>query len=233
MTVCHYSSKILLGKKKRAVSHLTAKLVRLYKIVCIIYSKFIVFMRTAKSRPFLLYNSTWEVKVISKDYLINEEIREKELRVLDDENQQVGILSSKEALKLAEEKQLDLVLISPSANPPVCRIMDYGKYIYEQSKKDKEAKKKQKVVNIKEIRLSPTIEEHDITIKANNARKFLMDEDKVKVTVRFRGREADYAHIGQKILQSFVKKLEDVSIVEKPAKLEGKNMIVVLAPKKS
>lgn len=182
---------------------------------------------------FLLYNSTWEVKVISKEYLINEEIREKEVRVLDDENKQVGILSNKEALKLAEEKQLDLVLISPSAKPPVCRIMDYGKFIYEQSKKDKEARKKQKVINIKEIRFSPNIEEHDITIKANNARKFLLDGDKVKVTVRFRGREADYTHIGQKILESFVKKLEDVSIVEKPAKLEGKNMIVVLAPKKS
>lgn len=124
-------------------------------------------------------------------------------------------------------------MISPNANPPVCKIMDFGKFIYEQSKKEKEAKKKQKIVNIKEVRFSPTIEEHDIEIKANNARKFLVDGDKVKVTVRFRGREADYSHIGAKILEKFLAKLEDVCIVEKPAKLEGKNMTMVLAPKKA
>lgn len=136
-------------------------------------------------------------------------------------------------MKIAEEKELDLVMISPNANPPVCKIMDFGKFIYEQSKKEKEAKKKQKIVNIKEIRFSPTIEEHDIEIKANNARKFLVDGDKVKVTVRFRGREADYSHIGARILEKFLAKLEDVCTVEKPAKLEGKNMTMVLAPKKA
>jgi translation initiation factor IF-3 len=136
-------------------------------------------------------------------------------------------------LKLAEEQELDLVMISPNAKPPVCKIMDFGKFIYEQSKKDKEAKKKQKIVSLKEIRLSPNIEDHDVTIKANNARKFLLDEDKVKVTVRFRGREADYSFIGHKILESFVEKLNDVCIVEKPAKLEGKNMIMILAPKRA
>jgi len=124
-------------------------------------------------------------------------------------------------------------MISPTANPPVCRIMDFGKYIYEQSKKDKEAKKKQKVINIKEVRLSPTIEEHDIDIKANNARKFLLAEDKVKVTVRFRGREADYSFIGDKIIKIFYSKVEDICVVEKPAKLEGKNMTMILAPKKA
>lgn len=124
-------------------------------------------------------------------------------------------------------------MIAPTAKPPVCKIMDYGKFVYEQSKKDKEAKKKQKVTLLKEIRLSPSIEEHDITIKANNARKFLMDEDKVKVTVRFRGREADYSHLGTKILQSFFSKIEDVCNIEKPAKLEGRNMIMILAPKKA
>jgi len=134
---------------------------------------------------------------------------------------------------MAEEKELDLVMISPTANPPVCKIMDFGKYIYEQSKKDKEAKKKQKVINIKEVRLSPTIEEHDIDIKANNARKFLLAEDKVKVTVRFRGREADYSHIGHKIIELFVARVADVCIIEKPAKLEGKNMTMILAPKKA
>ncbi len=145
----------------------------------------------------------------------------------------LGIMSSRDALKLSEEKETDLVMISPGANPPVCKLMDYGKFIYEQSKKDKEAKKKQKVINIKEIRFSPSIEEHDISIKANNARKFLDDGDKVKVTIRFRGREADYAHIGQKILVNFASKLDDVGVIEKPAKLEGKNMIMILAPKKA
>jgi translation initiation factor IF-3 len=134
---------------------------------------------------------------------------------------------------MAEEKELDLVMISPNATPPVCRIMDFGKYIYEQSKKDKEAKKNQKIVTIKEIRLSPNIDEHDINIKANNARKFLIDEDKVKVTVRFRGREAEYSFIGHKILESFVAKIQDVCLIEKPAKLEGKNMIIILAPKRA
>lgn len=164
---------------------------------------------------------------------MNEEIREKEVRVIGSDNEQLGILPTKEALRLAEEKELDLVLIAPTANPPVCKIMDYGKFLYEQAKKDKEAKKKQKVVDIKEVRLSPTIEEHDINIKANNARRFLSDGDKVKVTVRFRGREADYSHIGFEILKSFSDKLDEVSVIEKPAKLEGKNMIMILAPKRA
>ncbi|PRR76687.1 Translation initiation factor IF-3 [Clostridium thermopalmarium DSM 5974] len=124
-------------------------------------------------------------------------------------------------------------MISPNAVPPVCKIMDYGKYLYEQTKKVKEAKKNQKVVNIKEIRLSPTIEEHDIEIKANRAKKFLKDGDKVKVTVRFRGREADYSYKGNDILNLFVSKIEDVCVIEKPAKLEGRNMVLILAPKKA
>lgn len=164
---------------------------------------------------------------------MNNDIREKEVRVIADDGSQLGVILTNDALKIAEEKDLDLVVISPNANPPVCRIMNFGKFIYEQSKKDKEAKKKQKVINIKEVRLSPTIEEHDIVIKANNARKFLLAENKVKVTVRFRGREADYSHIGHKILDSFTAKLDDVSVVEKPAKLEGRNMILILAPKRA
>lgn len=176
-----------------------------------------------------------EVSSIStkKELLLNEEIRENEIRVIGDDGEQLGLMSSREALTIAEQKDLDLVMISPGANPPVCRIMDYGKHIYEQSKKTKEAKKNQKVVSIKEVRLSPTIEEHDINIKASNARKFLLAEDKVKVTVRFRGREADYSHVGKKILSSFYSKVEDVSSVEKPAKQEGRNMIMILAPKKA
>lgn len=164
---------------------------------------------------------------------MNEQIREKEVRLIDADGTQLGIVASKDALKIAEEKELDLVMISPNAKPPVCKVMDFGKFIYEQSKKDKDARKKQKVVSLKEIRLSPTIEEHDIEIKAANAKKFLLAEDKVKVTVRFRGREADYSFIGHKILESFVAKIEDVCIVEKPAKLEGKNMIMILAPKRA
>ncbi|ERI90804.1 translation initiation factor IF-3 [Clostridiales bacterium oral taxon 876 str. F0540] len=174
-----------------------------------------------------------EVKIISKDFLLNEEIREKEVRVIGSNNEQLGIILTKEALRIAEEKELDLVLIAPTANPPVCKIMDYGKFLYEQSKKEKEARKNQKIVNIKEIRLSPNIEEHDIAIKANNARKFLLDGDKVKVTVRFRGREADYSHVGHDILNSFSSRLEDVCVIEKPAKLEGRNMILILAPKRA
>ncbi|NLP29428.1 MAG: translation initiation factor IF-3 [Clostridia bacterium] len=174
-----------------------------------------------------------EVKIISKNYLINDEIREKELRVISEDGVMLGIMSNSQAFELAEEKDKDLVLISPGANPPVCKIMDYGKFLYEQTKKEKEARKKQKVVHVKEIRLSPSIEEHDITVKANHAKKFLLDEDKVKVTVRFRGREAGYSYIGKKILDKFVEKLQDVSVVEKAAKLEGRNMILILAPKRA
>lgn len=164
---------------------------------------------------------------------MNEDIREKEIRVITDEGEQLGVLTSKEALRIAEEKELDLVMISPNAKPPVCKIMDFGKFIYEQQKKEKEAKKKQKTISIKEIRLSATIEENDITIKANRAKKFLLDEDKVKVTVRFRGREIENSQVGHKILNSFVEKLGDVYTIEKPAKQEGRNMILILAPKRA
>ena len=170
---------------------------------------------------------------INKNFAINEEIREKEVRLINSNGDMLGVVSSKEALRLAEEAELDLVKISPNANPPVCKIMDLGKFIYEQSKKDKDARKKQKVINVKEIRVSPTIEEHDIGIKSNNARKFLIDGDKVKITVRFRGREADYSHVGRKILNNFLTRLEDICIIERPAKLEGRNMIMILAPKKA
>lgn len=173
------------------------------------------------------------MKNISKDYFINEQIREKELRLVGSDGEPLGVVSSAEARRLAEEKDLDLVMISPNAKPPVCKIMDYGKYIYEQSKKEKEAKKKQKVVSIKEVRVSLTIEEHDIDIKAKNARKFLLDGDKVKITVRFRGREMELAHIGQKILDNFASKLDDVCLVEKRPKKEGRNMTMVLGPKKA
>jgi translation initiation factor IF-3 len=173
------------------------------------------------------------VEVISKQHFINEEIRERELRVVGDDGEQLGIMSSKEALELAETKQLDLVMIAPQAKPPVCRIMDYGKFLYEIQKKEKEAKKKQKVITLKEIRISPNIEDHDLNVKAKNAEKFLLDGDKVKVTVRFRGREADYSHFGQELLKRFVEILHEVCIIEKEPKLEGRNMSMFLAPKKA
>lgn len=173
------------------------------------------------------------MKNISKDFSINEEIREKEVRLIGNDGEQLGVVSSNEARKLAEEKDLDLVMISPNAKPPVCKIMDYGKFVYEQSKKEKEAKKKQKVISIKEIRVSLTIEEHDIDIKAKNARKFLLDGDKVKITVRFRGREMELGHIAERILNNFTAKLEDVSIIEKKPKREGRSMTLVLGPKKA
>ncbi|MBU3182683.1 translation initiation factor IF-3 [Clostridium psychrophilum] len=175
------------------------------------------------------------MKTISKkkSFMMNEEIRDKEIRVIGADGSALGILETKDAINLAEDSDLDLVMISPTAKPPVCRIMDIGKFEYEKQKKEKEAKKKQKVVTLKEVRLSATIQDHDIAIKASNAKKFLLDEDKVKITVRFRGREIENSKVGHKILKAFVDKLGDVYVVEKPARQEGRNMIMILAPKKA
>ncbi|SEF70844.1 translation initiation factor IF-3 [Caloramator fervidus] len=172
------------------------------------------------------------MNVINKQYLVNEEIREREVRLIDSDGTQLGIMPTKKALEIAEEKQLDLVLIAPQAKPPVCKIMDYGKFIYEQQKKEKEAKKKQKTITVKEIRITPNIDEHDLNVKAKNAEKFLKDGDKVKVTVKFRGREAEHSHLGEDVLKRFAEKLSEVGVIEKQPKLEGKNMIMILTPKK-
>ncbi|BAK79583.1 Translation initiation factor IF-3 [Candidatus Arthromitus sp. SFB-mouse-SU] len=169
---------------------------------------------------------------IAKDVQINGEIKFKELRVIDSDGSQLGIMQARDALRIAEDRELDLVVISPTANPPVSRIMDYGKHVYELSKRQKEARKNQKTINIKEIRVSPSIEEHDINIKANNAKKFLKSGDKVKITVRFRGREADYSYIGEKILDNFVEILKEYGAPDKKAKLEGRNMSLIMSPKK-
>ncbi|MHC1684729.1 MAG: translation initiation factor IF-3 [Clostridiaceae bacterium] len=171
-----------------------------------------------------------EVLFINKNVMINERIREKEIRLVSDEESR--IVDTREALKLAQESELDLVMISPNAHPPVCRIMDYNKFLYEQSKKLKEAKKNQKIVELKEIRLSPTIEAHDIEIKSNNAKKFLNSGNKVKVSIRFRGRQNNYTDLGRKVFDVFIEKLEDAGIIEKAPKLEGNNMFMILAPKK-
>ena len=155
-----------------------------------------------------------EVRTISKENKINEEIRDRELRVIDDEGKMLGVMSRDAALALAEEKKLDLVNISPNANPPVCKILDYGKYRYEIQKREKEAKKKQKTIQVKEIRLSSFIEEHDVQVKAKTACKFLKDGDKVKVSLRFRGRENANTARGREVMNKFAEICSEVSVVE-------------------
>ena len=164
--------------------------------------------------------------------MINGQIRDKEIRVIGENGDQLGIMSPKEAMKLAQEADLDLVKIAPKAQPPVCKIMDYGKFRYEQTRREKEAKKKQRVIEIKEVRLSPNIDNNDLNTKANMARKFLTKGDKVKVTLRFRGRELAHVDNGKAILNSFAEMLSDVAVVDKPAKFEGRSMIMFLAEKR-
>ena len=165
--------------------------------------------------------------------MTNEEIRDKEVRLIDVDGTMIGIMSAKEAQKIANMKNLDLVKIAPKANPPVCRIMDYGKYMFELSKKEKEARKNQKVISVKEVRMNPTIEENDFNFKARNAMRFLKDGDKVKVIVRFRGREINYASIGQEMLEKFYDMVKDVGVIEKKPRLEGKNMVMIINPRSS
>ncbi|MHB1042295.1 MAG: translation initiation factor IF-3 [Eubacteriales bacterium] len=168
---------------------------------------------------------------MTKDFRINEEIRVREVRVVDGEGNQLGIMPVREALKIAEERQQDLVEIAPQAKPPVCRIMDFGKYKFEQSKREKEARKKQKIVNIKEVKLRPNIEDHDFEVKAKNATRFLKDGDKVKATITFRGREIVHTNLGLVLLQRLAEYVKDFSTIERQPKLEGKNMIMILAPR--
>lgn len=161
---------------------------------------------------------------------INEEIRDKEVRVITAEGDQLGVMDAKKALSLAGDKGLDLVKIAPQAQPPVCKIMDYGKYKFELAKKEKENRKNQKVVNIKEVQLSPSIDTNDFNTKCNHAVKFLKNGDKVKVTVRFRGREVSHSKIGEVLLERFAENVKEVGSVERAAKLEGRNMTMFLAP---
>ena len=164
--------------------------------------------------------------------MINGQIRDKEVRVIAENGDQLGVMPVKEAMKLAQEAELDLVKIAPKAQPPVCKIIDYGKYRYELARKEKEAKKKQKTVEVKEVRLSPNIETNDLNTKVNNAKKFISKGNKVKVTLRFRGREMAHMQQSKHILDDFAKLLEDVAVVEKPAKLEGRSMSMVLTEKR-
>lgn len=168
---------------------------------------------------------------IKQELPINEEIREKEVQVIDEQGNKLGVMKTFDAITKAQEKDLDLVLVAPNGNPPVCKIMNYGKYKFEQAKKEKEARKNQRTFDVKELRVTPNIEEHDFGFKAKNARKFLEEGNKVKVTVRFRGRELNYVKAGEQTLNKFVEELSDIAVVEKKPLLEGKNMFIILAKK--
>ena len=164
--------------------------------------------------------------------MINERIRDREVRLVSESGEQLGIMSSREALKLAREADLDLVKIAPNAKPPVCKIIDYGKYRYELARKEKEAKKKQKTMEVKEVRLSPNIDTNDLNTKANQARKFITKGYKGKVTLRFRGREMAHVNYSKQILDSFYEKLEDIAVIDKNAKMEGRSMVMFLSQKR-
>lgn len=171
-----------------------------------------------------------EVFFIKQDFLVNEEIRFSEVQVISEDGQKLGLMKKSDALEIAYEKGLDLVLVSPNENSPVCKILDYSKFKIDMMKKAKEAKKKQKVAEIKEVRLSPNIDKHDLEVKAKNASKFISNGDKVKVSMRFRGRELNFVEQGKEIMKSFVEMVEDCQ-VDKAAKVEGKNLIMFLSPK--
>ena len=165
--------------------------------------------------------------------MINEQIRDREIRLIGEDGQQLGIMSSREAMKIAREAELDLVKLAPQAKPPVCKIIDYGKYRYELARKEKEAKKKQKTIEVKEVRLSPNIDSNDLNTKIASARKFIEKGNKVKVTLRFRGREMAHVQSSRHILDEFAKALEDIALVDKPAKMEGRSMAMFLTEKRS
>ena len=163
--------------------------------------------------------------------MINEEIRDREVRVVDQNGEQLGVMSGRDALALAEERQLDLVKIAPQARPPVCKLMDYGKYRFEQSKKEREFRKNQKVITVKEVRLSATIEDHDVDVKFKNAVKFLKDGNKVKVTIRFRGRQITHSEIGRQVMNEFAERIKEYGTVDKAPQIEGRNMSMFISPR--
>lgn len=184
-----------------------------------------------RSYPLFLFYFLWREPAIS-ELFINEQIRDKEIRLIGESGEQLGIMSSREALKLAEEAGLDLVKIAPTAKPPVCKIVDYGKYRYELARKEKDAKRKQKVIEVKEIRMSPNIDTNDLNTKVGAARKFLEKGNRVKVTLRFRGREMAHISTSKHILDDFAQMLSDIAVVEKMPKVEGRSMIMFLTVKR-
>ena len=165
--------------------------------------------------------------------MINEQIRDREIRLIGENGEQLGIMSAREAMKRAQEAELDLVKIAPTAKPPVCKIIDYGKYRYEMARKEKEAKKKQKIIEVKEVRLSPNIDSNDLSTKINAARKFIQKGNKVKITLRFRAREMAHMNASRHILDDFAKELADIAVVEKPSKVEGRSIVMFLTEKRS
>lgn len=177
------------------------------------------------------YQIKGEGRTIS-DYFINEQIRDREVRVIGEDGQQLGVMSSRDAMKLAEEAGVDLVKIAPTAKPPVCRIVDYGKFRYEQTRKEKDAKKKQKTTEVKELRLSPNIDTNDLNTKVNAARKFLSKGDKVKITLRFRGREMAHMNNSKHILDDFAQALADIAVIDRAPKVEGRSMTMFLTQKR-
>ena len=184
-----------------------------------------------RSYPLFLFYFLWREPAIS-ELFINEQIRDKEIRLIGESGEQLGIMSSREALKLAEEAGLDLVKIAPTAKLPVCKIVDYGKYRYELARKEKDAKRKQKVIEVKEIRMSPNIDTNDLNTKVGAARKFLEKGNRVKVTLRFRGREMAHMSTSKHILDDFAQMLSDIAVVEKMPKVEGRSMIMFLTVKR-
>ena len=174
---------------------------------------------------------TWRYPTIS-ELMINEEIRDREVRLIDEDGNQLGVVSSKDALNLAHERDLDLVKIAPQANPPVCKIMNYSKYKFDQAKREKEAKKKQKIVEVKEVRMTPNTEEHDLNTKVQSAIKFLSKGDKVKVSVRFRGRELSRTEIGKAVLDEFAERISEYGEIDKAPKMEGRSMVMFVSPKR-
>ena len=187
--------------------------------------------RVVSPANFYLVQRIWRCVDIATELLINEEIRDREVRVIGADGAQLGVLPIKRALELAEEAELDLVKIVPTAQPPVCKLMDYDKHRFEQSKKEREMRKNQKVISLKEVQLSATIEENDVAIKAKNAIRFLQDGNKVKVSIRFRGRQIAHSDIGLKVMQDFIERTKEASTVERRPMIEGRNMIMILVPK--
>lgn len=187
-----------------------------------------VLLAGSNARQFLCFGGA---SAISNEMMINEEIRDREVRVIGSKGEQLGIMPIAKALQAAEDARLDLVKIVPKAQPPVCKLMDYDKHRFEQAKREKEMRKNQRVISVKEVQLSATIEENDVQVKAKRAIKFLQDGDKVKVTIRFRGRQITHPEIGLQVMNDFVERTKDVSVVERRPSTEGRHMIMVLAPK--
>ena len=190
---------------------------------------------TSDFYSFLFYLLFLEVNSISKDrdIQVNHEIKAREVRLIGPDGRQLGIMSLKDALRHAQDAQLDLVKIASDAKPPVCKVMDFGKFKYEQSKREKEARKNQKVINIKEIRMNPTIDKHDFQVRLKNTLKFLKDGDKVKVSIRFRGRQMAHTKLGEEVLNKMAENIKELGVVERMPKMEGRNMIMILSPKQT